>query len=42
MDTRVKPEYDEGMGVAANLQRREHDVLTIRSKICCLSGLFAL
>jgi hypothetical protein len=23
MDTRVKPEYDEGMGVSANLQRRE-------------------
>jgi hypothetical protein len=23
MDTRVKPEYDEGMGVSANIQRRE-------------------
>jgi len=23
MDTRVKPEHDEGMDVAANLQRRE-------------------
>jgi len=29
MDTRVKPEYDEGMGVAANLQRRERLLSTM-------------
>lgn len=26
MDTRVKPEYHEGMGVSANLQRRERSL----------------